>query len=158
MSTRSNIGMKLADGRVKAIYCHWDGYPEGGGVGNTLRKYYTNKERVESLLDLGDLSSLGKKIYPSGTGEHHTFYNSEEDVTVAYHRDRGEKFHDTIYDSVADYAASMKDSWAEFLYLYDTDGKRYVYSTYLKPEYGPNKWNDLEWLINEIEKNRSAAE
>jgi len=150
MSTRSNIGMKLADGRVKAIYCHWDGYPEGGGVGNTLRKYYTNKERVESLLELGSLSLLGKYLYPHD--QHgHSFEDPEEDVTVAYHRDRGEEFSDMLFDSVEAYAASMKESWAEFIYLYDTDGKWYVYSPYLKQEYGPNKWHDLEAFINEIE-------
>ena len=26
MATRSTIAMKTEDGKVRAIYCHWDGY------------------------------------------------------------------------------------------------------------------------------------
>ena len=26
MATRSAIGMKTPEGKIKAIYCHWDGY------------------------------------------------------------------------------------------------------------------------------------
>ena len=56
MATRSNIGMKQADGTIKAIYCHWDGYPEG--VGATLAEHYKNPAKVEALLNLGDIPNL----------------------------------------------------------------------------------------------------
>ena len=32
MSTRSRIGLQLANGSVLSVYCHWDGYPEFNGV------------------------------------------------------------------------------------------------------------------------------
>jgi hypothetical protein len=28
LSTNSNIGYKTEDGKVRAVYCHWDGNPE----------------------------------------------------------------------------------------------------------------------------------
>lgn len=31
MSTHVAIGIRLNDGRIKAIYCHFDGYPAGVG-------------------------------------------------------------------------------------------------------------------------------
>lgn len=60
MSTRSRIALKNDDGTIRSIYCHFDGYPEGG-VGDKLKKYYTTKEEINKLLDLGDLSTLGSK-------------------------------------------------------------------------------------------------
>lgn len=60
MSTRSNIGILNQDGSVTFIYCHFDGYPKG--VGAMLRKYYTVRATVESLLALGDISSLNKNL------------------------------------------------------------------------------------------------
>lgn len=62
MSTRSTIGIRYADGSVKKIYCHWDGYLEWNGA--ILQKYYNTADRVENLLALGNLSSLGPEIGP----------------------------------------------------------------------------------------------
>lgn len=72
MATRSLIGMNQGNGIIKTIYCHWDGYPEG--VGATLVEHYNTPVKVNGLLELGDVSSLGDTL---------------ED-TQAYHRDRGE--------------------------------------------------------------------
>ena len=84
MSTRSAI-IEKTDTGYRGIYVHHDGYREG--VGKTLSLYYTNPERVSALVDLGDLSSLGKNINPTGP---HSFDKPEKGVTVAYMRDRGE--------------------------------------------------------------------
>ncbi len=56
MATRSTIGIKSEDGTIKAIYCHWDGYPAGVGAG--LRQNYNSKEQAEALINLGGFSSL----------------------------------------------------------------------------------------------------
>lgn len=29
MSTRSRIGIEMPDGKIKSIYCHWDGERNG---------------------------------------------------------------------------------------------------------------------------------
>lgn len=73
----------------RGIYCHHDGYPEG--VGKTLALYYGSKDRVDALMALGDLSSLGPEI-----GERHDFdsldnvYGRQSRWCLAYGRDRGE--------------------------------------------------------------------
>jgi hypothetical protein len=70
-----------------AVYCHWDGYPSN--MGPLLTKHYNTIEKVKELLALGDLSSLGSKVKPE-PGQEHSFNKPAPDVTVAYHRDRGE--------------------------------------------------------------------
>ena len=87
MSTACGIGMKMADGSIKVIRCHWDGYPAGVGV--ILWESYQEPEKVAALLALGNLSCLGRKLAPQ-PGEPHTFMYPASDVVVAYHRDRGE--------------------------------------------------------------------
>ncbi|WP_462354293.1 hypothetical protein [Alistipes timonensis] len=99
MATRCLIGTMCED-RIRAIYCHWDGYPEH--VGAILCKHYATAERAEALISLGCISTLGPKIAPEtefaepeielhGPGlVRHSFATPQKDVTVAYHRDRGD--------------------------------------------------------------------
>ena len=127
MSTRCAIGMKRENGEVAAIYCHNDGYPEG--VGAILGRWYRNAEKVEALLKLGSISSLGAKLEPEA-GAEHTFFNRQQDVTYAYHRDRKEpETSATVYPSVKSYSENArKDFWADFLYLFD-NGKWLVFGS-----------------------------
>ncbi len=93
MSTRSAIIMKCKDGTYRGIYCHFDGYPEG--VGQTLHEHYKSYNKVSALIELGDISSLDKEIYPKSfiskrlSGKH-SFTHPQPGVTVAYGRDRKE--------------------------------------------------------------------
>lgn len=84
MGTRSFIGLLRADGTVRAIYTHWDGYPEHHGP--ILLGFYNTEEKINALLDLGDLSSLAEEI-----GEKHPFDNAPDGICTAYGRDRGER-------------------------------------------------------------------
>lgn len=142
MSTRSLIAKKEKEG-YRAIYCHFDGYIEG--VGDTLNRYYLDENRVTDLINLGDLSSLGQYIVPAPNGVHHNFcmvggefkmvdsYSDEhsfdspqENVCVAYHRDRGEKLRVSTHSSLKDLKDYYKDTWCEYLYIYD-NGIWYYY-------------------------------
>lgn len=60
MATRSTIAIEYADGTVGQIYCHWDGYLAHNG--QLLLQYYSNPFVLRDLIDLGDISSLGKNI------------------------------------------------------------------------------------------------
>ena len=91
MSTRSSISIKNSDGTFTGICCHFDGYPSGNG--KILLEHYTEEAKVQELIALGDLSSLGAQVKPSSP--EHRYGNREPGVTVAYHRDRGEDFEDT---------------------------------------------------------------
>jgi hypothetical protein len=75
MSTRASIFEKQENGGYRGIYLHFDGYPKHAG--EILKKYYDTPEKVSALIDLGDLSSIGKEITVRDT--------------VAFHRDRNEK-------------------------------------------------------------------
>jgi hypothetical protein len=56
MGTRSRIGLELSDGSILSIYSHWDGYPKFNGV--KLVEHFNTKEKVQELVDLGDISAL----------------------------------------------------------------------------------------------------
>ena len=46
----------MKDGSVLSIYSHWDNSPEYNG--RILRTHYNTREKVEELVDGGDVSSL----------------------------------------------------------------------------------------------------
>ena len=100
MGTRSFIGIEMPSGSILAIYCHWDGYPEG--VGKTLLENYTDREKIMELLRLGDISSL----------------SSTPEYTEAYHRDKGEELHPARILTIDD----MINCWAEYCYKFTLDG------------------------------------
>jgi len=61
MSTRSTIAKVQEDGQtIRSIYCHFDGYPDY--VGKVLQEHYTDMNKIDQLLALGDLSVLDKEI------------------------------------------------------------------------------------------------
>ena len=88
MATRSRLSAKTSQKIFKPIYCHWDGYPENMLL--ILNEHYNTDEKVEELMNLGNLSYLAPKVKPD-EGKEHSFDKPVADVTVAYHRDRGEK-------------------------------------------------------------------
>lgn len=87
MSTNSLIGIKKSPTEFRAIYCHWDGYPEY--VGTILYSKYKTKNKVLDLLALGAISNLGEYVKPIKKYENtHSFENPAPFTTVAYYRDR----------------------------------------------------------------------
>ncbi len=109
MATRSRIGMEMPNGEVRSIYCHWDGYPEG--VGATLKEHYTNPEKVEALVALGDISVLGDQLAVSDT--------------VAYHRDCFEDYTPARVDMNIESFA--KSDFEAFGYVFTRNGEWIVF-------------------------------
>ena len=122
MATRSFIGKKLDDGKVRFIYCHWDGNPEYNG--KILLEHY-NLNNIDKLLDLGDLSALGERINPISS--EHSFSNPEWDTCIFYGRDRGESNVSAKIRDMEDYLHDMDDWDIEYKYLLDFDGRWYCY-------------------------------
>lgn len=58
MSTHSKIGYERLDGKIAAIYCHFDGYPRG--VGWILLEQYTTYGEIENLVTKGAILSLAE--------------------------------------------------------------------------------------------------
>ena len=133
MSTRSMIAFENSDGSIDAIYCHWDGYPEG--VGQTLLDNYQDVSKVKQLISLGDLSSLGKTVgvdplikrYGFDYCANPDFYNLPMEMqsslldnqigSVAYHRDRGESLKISHYNNLASFTRHL-DLNIEYAYVY----------------------------------------
>ena len=138
MSTRSFIVKENSDGNLRAVYAHWDGYPTHNG--RILLEHYSNSEKLEALLDEGDISSLKKNI-----GEKHDFgsngsYEESPQVknewTTFYGRDRGEtEISSNSFDNIEKFLTWTKTSGAEYLYVFTKDDQ-WVYSKlrYDKPD------------------------
>ena len=124
MSTRSYIAKKQPDDTFNAVYCHFDGYPEG--VGQTLVESFTDESKVDKLLELGSLSYLGSDIKSPNDLKNP---NPDKNVTMAYHRDRGEDLKINEFPDLESMLEFFSDSWGDYLYLYDEDNKWLVKNT-----------------------------
>jgi hypothetical protein len=103
MGTRSAIGYKLPNGKIRAKYCHWDGYVEGG-VGQTLQESYQAAFKIGRMVELGDMSTLAAEI----------------DDCVFYGRDRGDSPRDVDaqdYDDFDDFTTSFEG--CEYFYVWN---------------------------------------
>ena len=135
MSTRSAIGFIEYDNSITGIYCHFDGYYEG--VGQTLLEHYNDVEKVEDLLDLGDLSALGSEIghkHPFSrfdTNMSDTLYDAQfGEMCLSYGRDREEEGTEAKQlANMQEFTDHFKSAGCEYFYLYD--GVRW-YATDLK--------------------------
>lgn len=119
MATRSNIAMKTKEGKIVSVYCHWDGYVANNG--KILLENYTDIDKIEALVALGSISSLGEQI-----GDKQDFDNRDtqkDEWTLFYSRDRGEQLSIQEYDDIPSWIADME----EYAYL----------------------WNGQEWLVND---------
>jgi hypothetical protein len=111
MATRSYIGVRNLDSSVDYIYCHFDGYPEHNG--KILTEHYSNINRVNELLNLGDLSVLGQFI-----GEKNNFNDRVRDTCLAYGRDRGES---NVSKKNTGYDKLITDQSVDYVYIFDGD-------------------------------------
>jgi hypothetical protein len=119
MATRSTIALEYADGTVDQIYCHWDGYLSNNGA--ILAEHYKDPFKVQRMMELGDLSSLG-----AGIGDQHDFDSAADypDCTF-YGRDRGEtNIAAKRFKDFEDYKANHQ--YEEYEYILRTDGNWYV--------------------------------
>ncbi len=119
MATHSTISALQPDGTVKSIYCHNDGYLSHNGM--ILIDNYRGQGKIDKLMILGDISSLGEKVEPDPS-EPHDFDDPQDDVCVAYHRDRDEAFRMDNYDSIKQY----QKIGASEEYNYFWDGSKWM--------------------------------
>lgn len=89
MSTQCGIAIKTEKG-YETIYVHSDGYPEY--MWPMLTDNYNSEELAKKLVSLGDASYIDRLIEP--TSDFHKFGTPEPDVSMFYHRDRGEDWND----------------------------------------------------------------
>jgi hypothetical protein len=143
MSTRSDIIAKCSDGKWRRIYCHSDGYLSHNGV--ILFEHYTDQNKIDGLMGLGDLSILGAELGKKIDFDwHNKAYKKLSDGKMtekeyealskkmygqckAYGRDRGDKGTEAdVNDSLAA-VWPEEDTWTEFTYV----------------------WNGEKWLVGD---------
>lgn len=111
MSTRSFIIDKVSN---RGIYCHFDGYPEHQIP--ILKGCYNTQEKVDELINLGDILCLGQEI------EFKKIPNYSDSLTLftdAYHRDKGEEWDsvkpmENCYPLIEIRCAKR---WIEYIYI-----------------------------------------
>ena len=105
MGTRSRIGIQLKDDSILSVYCHWDGYPSFNG--KVLREFYDTKEKVNQLINGGNISAL----HTNAGWQRETL----PEVGPLYYTSRGE--------SIDDNAPRLDKDMEEFF----TDNEEYSY-------------------------------
>ena len=132
MATRSAIGYRKPDGSVRAVYCHWDGYPENQLP--ILRKHYNTLRKVQALIRPGSMSALRtRQVWDSGDAikdangyhrdsEGYLCYVNDRDPQPLYHTERGDG-RDAEGPLTSQYPRNM---WfcqhdCEYLYIFERD-------------------------------------
>ena len=143
MATRSAIGIKHGD-RIKAVYCHYDGYLEQAG--RALYTHYQSSVKVNKLISMGDMSGIGADV-----GEKHAFNERSEYLAdgiatqcTFYGRDRGEEgVEHKSFATEADFIDYYNGSGCEFYYLYDHGVWYYSIGKDFAPLHESNKVKEL---------------
>lgn len=112
--TRSFFGkISKKSGDIEAVYMHYDGYPEN--MLPLIQKGYSGSKRKNIDVVLQNGSGSGLEADPK---------------KINYYNDGDEPLTGNI-GSIRDFISDAKQSWAEFIYLYDErDGKWYMADTY----------------------------
>ena len=102
--------------------------------GNILRQHYMDPFKVQRLMDLGDLSSLGPNIgdkhdfdcpHKYGTPEYEAWSDAHREVCTFYGRDRGETGTKARrFKNFEDYKRNAQSE--EYNYILRKDGNWYV--------------------------------
>ena len=110
MATRALIGLQLDDGSIVSAYHHWDGYP--AWLGKILTVEYNTKEKVEELIDGGDMSSCwSDKIWGDKL--------PEGQYAPEYYSARGEDCPPKLYKDLNEMCIGADDVGAEYVYHFE---------------------------------------
>jgi hypothetical protein len=116
MSTRGRIGLELSDGSILSIYSHFDSYPEGLGV--KLVEHFNTKEKVQELVDLGDISCIWTNLG----------FNQETlpEVGPLPYSSRGEDCPPRLDADLCEYL--LPDNSEEYAYIFTQKGEWVCYN------------------------------
>jgi len=132
MATRSTIALEFADGTVQQVYCHWDGYLSHNG--KILLENWSDPFKLQSLIDLGGLSILGKEVgvqhpfdnpHKWGSPEYEAFNAQYKDQCMFYCRDRGEEL--SVYKFTSLYDYECRHQYEEYEYILRNIGGKAVW-------------------------------
>ena len=116
MSTNVYIAYGDSESGYRRIYVHSG--CSGARVPEILLAHYQSEEDAKAIVGLGDLSCLKPCLSPFG--QEHSFRTPEDNVTVAYHRDRADPYYkcsSTHFGSLR----SMEQDSIGFVYVFTSD-------------------------------------
>lgn len=135
MSTRAYICIKNEAGDYRGVYCHFDGYLSG--VGAVLFNYYQDINRVNQLIDLGDISAIGERLETPqvilrygvdwrwndefkalNQAEQQQLIEDEEISTIAYAKAFGEAVKIAHWDTLEQLGDDLFESMICYVYLF----------------------------------------
>ena len=106
--TRSQVGIINRSGKIASVYVHYDGYPRN--MKPALKKHMKNEKDVLTLIKKGGASG----IYADKDIE---YYDKQKMKPV-----KGDT------KDIYKYLDRTKDSWANFVYLYNMKDKKWYYA------------------------------
>lgn len=137
MSTHAYLISKPTDEKqpIRGIYVHFDDYLDY--MKPRLLQHYNTSEKVDELMNLGDLSILDDNI---GAKIDFEDYQTRQDnhQCLAYHRDRNENLNIEEYPNTQKTIEELSDR-EEFVYMFDHATQTWTWS------YG-TEWIPLEDL------------
>ncbi len=129
MATRSTIALEFADGTIGQVYAHWDGYLSHNG--RILVESYSDPFKLQQLIDLGGVSTLGAEIGVKHPFDNPGRFNDPEyleykakygNMCKFYGRDRGEtEMEATYFKDFSDYVANCQREEFDYI-LRNIDG------------------------------------
>jgi len=147
---------------VRAVYCHWDGYLEHNGA--ILQKHYAASPKVNNLIAMGDLSSLGTQIgeahpfSPHGSKEDEALYEAAKEAGYCtfYKRDRGESDVDfKVFNTLAQ--AEDHYIWSDYYYVFKyTKASDYTTGEWHFKRNG-ERWKKLAPAVKKLDPKECAA-
>ena len=125
MGTRCVIAKEQPDGGFRAIICAMDGNPEQAGM--KLLQFYQDQDRIDRLLELGNISSLGAS--PDEPVDYRGLIGKEVEEMFQTINDRCLVFPDGLWveeklDSRGheEFRGRMEHSGAQYAYIYGECG------------------------------------
>jgi len=119
MGTRGRIGIELKDDSILSVYHHWDSYPEW--LGRILNTHYNTKDKVEELIDGGDMSTCWSKDRWTGKqlAPHVTEIKEQAEYGPQHYSQRGEDCPPRLDKDLCEYL--LPDGSEEFAYVFRND-------------------------------------
>ena len=114
------IGKLEEGGRVRAVYCHWGGSPDMANNGGILALHWDDPAKLDQLLDMGSLSSLGEEF-----GEFHPWNDYDHLDWCSFHqRDwrRGPEGYEALtFPTDRHYISTARGMTCEYAYMWTPD-------------------------------------